>query len=233
MSARTPGVAGIEGITEDDIAQFLAVTPGFFERHAELLGEIRLASPHGNRAVSLPERQAQVLRERIKGLEARIIDMIRHGQENEAIAERLHRWTRTLMLARDPAALPALLLQELQRQFLVPQAALRLWGVDAAVAPAAFVLEEPAAVRRFAESLTLPLCGLNTGEVEAVRWMEPPVLSLACIPLWSEHAEGDGAFGLLVLGSPDATRFQPDMGVDFLVRIGEVAAAALSRLLPP
>jgi uncharacterized protein YigA (DUF484 family) len=61
---------------------YLANTPGFFERHAELLASIQLTSPHGQRAVSLQERQMEMLRERIKGLERKIIEMIRHGQEN-------------------------------------------------------------------------------------------------------------------------------------------------------
>ena len=74
-------VGGIQGITENDIANYLANTPGFFERHAELLGSIQLTSPHGQRAVSLQERQMEMLRDKIKGLEAKIIEMIRHGQE--------------------------------------------------------------------------------------------------------------------------------------------------------
>ena len=41
-----------------------------------------------------------------------------------------------------------------------------------------------------------------------------------------------GAFGLLVLASPDPTRYTADMGTEFLARIGEVASAALTRLLP-
>jgi hypothetical protein len=40
------------------------------------------------------------------------------------------------------------------------------------------------------------------------------------------------AFGLLVLGSSDAGRFDPAMGTDLLERISELASAALSRLLP-
>ena len=40
------------------------------------------------------------------------------------------------------------------------------------------------------------------------------------------------AFGLLVLGSPDPTRYTVDMGTDFLVRIAEIASAGLTRLLP-
>ena len=38
------------------------------------------------------------------------------------------------------------------------------------------------------------------------------------------------AFGLLVLASPDAQRFNASMGTDFLERIGEIGSAALSRL---
>ncbi|RZI97084.1 MAG: DUF484 domain-containing protein, partial [Variovorax sp.] len=34
-------------ITEDDIANYLANTPDFFERHAQLLGTVQLTSPHG------------------------------------------------------------------------------------------------------------------------------------------------------------------------------------------
>ena len=35
----------------------------------------------------------EMLREKIKGLERKIMEMIRHGQENVAIADRLHRLT--------------------------------------------------------------------------------------------------------------------------------------------
>jgi len=38
------------------------------------------------------------------------------------------------------------------------------------------------------------------------------------------------AFGLLVLASPDAQRFNSTMGTDLLARIAELASAALSKL---
>jgi uncharacterized protein YigA (DUF484 family) len=38
------------------------------------------------------------------------------------------------------------------------------------------------------------------------------------------------AFGLLVLASPDAQRFNSTMGTDFLARVAELASAALSPL---
>jgi uncharacterized protein YigA (DUF484 family) len=222
----------IQGITEQDIADFLANTPGFFERHAELLASVQLSHPHGQRAVSLQERQAEMLREKIKGLELKIIEMIRNGQENVAIADRLHRWTLALMLTRNPAELPALLVEELRHQFLIPQAGLRLWGVDAAHAEAEFARPVSPDVRSFASSLNQPYCGVNSG-FEAARWLGEGqgVTSLALIPL--SHGNPSQSFGLLVLGSPDPTRYTAEMGTEFLARIGEIASAGLARLLPP
>ena len=220
-----------QGITEVDIAEYLANTPDFFERHAELLASVQLTSPHGQRAVSLQERQMEMLRERIRGLEKKIVEMIRNGQDNVALADRLHRWTRVLMLTQSPSLLPAVLVDELKLQFLVPQAALRVWGVAESYATLAEAQGASADVRTFADSLNQPYCGPNAG-FEAVQWLDDPgdAASLALVPL--RRSARDASFGLLVLASPDPTRYGADMATDFLTRIGEVAGAALARLLP-
>ena len=221
----------LHGITEHDIAHYLANHPSFFERHAELLASIQLTSPHGHRAVSLQERQMEMLRERIRGLEGKIVEMIRHGQENVAIADRLHRWTRAMLVTADPALMAQRAVDGLREQFLIPQAGLRLWGVSPALQGTAFVEDVSLDVRSLTASLTLPYCWPNAG-FEAVRWLEDAatVRSLAMITLRHGAAVPDGTFGLLVLGSPDPTRFAADMGTDFLVRIGEIAGAGLARL---
>ena len=221
----------IQGITEDDIANYLANTPGFFERHAELLGAVQLGNPHGGRAVSLQERQMDMLRDKLKGMEMAIIEMIRHGQENVAIADKLHRWTRELMLTVSASDLPEVLVRELMHQFMVPQAGVRLWGADPMFAELPFAKPVSADVKTFASSLTAPYCGVNSG-FEVVQWVEEParVMSMALIPLRGTTAPE--AFGLLMLASPDATRYTADMGTEFLTRIGELASAALSRMLP-
>ena len=141
----------------------LANNPGFFERHAELLSSVQLTSPHGQRAVSLQERQMEMLRERIKGLEMKIVEMLRNGQDNVAIADRLHRWTRAILLAVDAAALPEVLVSTLRHEFLIPQAAVRLWGIGDAFASQTFAQGVSEDVRSFASSLTLPYCGINSG----------------------------------------------------------------------
>ena len=223
--------SAIHGITEADIANYLANTPAFFERHAELLGTVQVRSPHGARAVSLQERQIEMLRDKLKGLEQRIMEMIRHGQENLGIADRLHRWTRSLMLTPQAAELPDVLVRELMHHFIVPQAGLRLWGVAPTFVALPFAQGVCADVKTFASSLSGPYCGVNAG-FEAVQWVAEPasVMSMALIPL--RHAALPEAFGLLVLASPDPTRYSADMGTEFLARIGELAAAALVRLLP-
>ena len=175
----------------------------------------------------------EMLRDKIRGLEKRIMEMIRHSQENEAIALRLHRWVRAVLLAHDDTQLPTVLVETLRHEFLIPQAAVRLWGLperalraDLGEVPALQAVTEDA--RSFAASLGQPYCGLNSG-FEASKWLEDgtSVTSLALIPL--HH--GEGCFGLLVLGSPDATRYTSDMGVDFLMQVGDIASAALSRLI--
>lgn len=221
----------IQGITEDDIANYLANTPGFFERHAELLGTVQITSPHGNRAVSLQERQMEMQREKVRGLEMRLIEMIRHGQENMGLADRLHRWTRAMMLTSSAADLPAVMVDELQHQFMIPQAAVRVWGAasEHAALPAASPVSDDA--KSFAASLTLPYCGVNSG-FEAASWLGEPAaaMSLALLPL--RQSPSAPVFGLLVLASPDPTRYGADMGTEFLCRIAELAGAGLSRLLP-
>jgi uncharacterized protein YigA (DUF484 family) len=225
-------MSGVQGITEDDIAAYLANTPGFFERHAELLASIQLASPHGGRAVSLQERQMDMLRERIKGLERRIIEMIRAGHDNEALVNKMHRWTRAVMLARSASVLPQVLVEELKHEFMVPLASLRVWGVAPSHAGMPWAQPVSDDLKTFAASLAAPFCGLNSG-FEAAQWLAAegtPAQSIALIPLRMGAASGE-CFGLLALGSPDALRFQSDMGTEFLQQIGDLASAALARLL--
>ena len=216
-------------ITEEDIAEFLIHTPGFFERHAELLTAVQLTSPHGGRAVSLQERQAEMLRDKIKLLEQRLMEMMRHGNENMLIADRMLRWARQMFLVARPVDLPAVLVSEMKSQFSVPQAALKAWDVAEVYAGEPFAQGASDDVRSLASSLATPYCGVNAG-FDAVQWLDDPeaAASLALIPL---RAGASGpAFGLLILASPDSQRYQAGMATDFLERIGELASAALSRV---
>ncbi|MFO1232013.1 hypothetical protein SAMN04489707_102122 [Paenacidovorax caeni] len=231
MTSKTSS-APLPPLSEADIAEYLINTPEFFQRHAEVLGSITIASPHGARAVSLHERQTELLREKIKGLEQRVMDMVRHGNENAAIAQKIHEWACTLARAIDPADLPQVAADGIQARFDVPQAALRVWGVAPQHQSAAFASGVSEDTRAFATSLTMPFCGPNLG-FEATAWLPQPevVQSMALLPLREGTIDSTTpAFGLLVLGSPDPQRFDATMGTEFLSRMAELASAALARL---
>lgn len=231
-SSSSSAPSSVPPITEDDIAEFLLQTPGFFERHAELLASVQISSPHGNRAVSLQERQAEMLREKIKALEHRTMDMVRHSNENRAIAHKVHQWGCALQRATPAGELPEVLLQSLQGTFDLPQVALRVWDVAEPHQQNPHAQGASSDVRAFAASLTAPFCGPNRG-FEASSWLSDSASaqSLALLPLRDGAIDSaTPAFGLLVLASPDPERFKDSMGTEFLVHMAEVASAALSRL---
>ncbi len=219
-------------ITEDDIANYLSNTPDFFQRHAELLAAVQLTSPHSHRAVSLQERQAEMLREKIKMLEHRIMEMIRNGTDNVLLSDKVLRWAGALLESKETLELPQQMCTAIAQEFSVPQVALRVWDVAPAFAGQPFAMGVSDDARVFASSLTEPFCGLNTG-FEAVSWLGEPdaAASIALVPLRTGPIAGASpAFGMLVLASSDTQRFTSGMGTDFLARIGELAAAALTRL---
>ncbi len=250
-------------MNEREIAEYLLANPEFFSEHAELLAAIRLANPHGKSAVSLQERQIDMLREKNKLLERRLAELLRYGHENDSLSAKFNRWTANVMAERDAHALPQTITHGLTEVFDVPRAALRLWGVAKPYEDAEFARQIGKEVRIFANSLSAPYCGANTG-FEAAQWLvtgarasvatvddsgaeqTPDAFqSVALVALSvpegvggvakTERPEGtNGAgptFGLLVMGSPDPRRFREEMATDFLMQIGTLASAALSRLL--
>jgi uncharacterized protein YigA (DUF484 family) len=238
-------------MNEREVADYLVTNPDFFAEHAELLGAIRLSNPHGKSAVSLQERQMEMLRDKNKQLERRLAELLRYGHENDSIAAKFSRWTNRVIAERDPHALPKTIAAGLCEIFDVPQAALRVWDVAEPYTQAEFARNVGEELRLFANNLSAPYCGANTG-FDAAQWLtSASAVSVASattdgvvdtanttesiVLLALRHPFGGPdapAFGLLVLGSPDARRFHEGMATDFLTQIASLASAALSRLLP-
>lgn len=219
-------------MNEASIADYLLQHPEFFERHAEMLTSVQLSSGHGQRAVSLQERQAEMLRDKIKGLEQRIMEMVRNSSENSAIAHKIHRWSCALAAVSDVRQLPHAIAEGIQKEFDVPQVGIRVWSVAGPYLGSMFTMGVSEDAKAFATSLTMPFCGPNLG-FEPTAWLPKPdaVQSLALLTLREGPNDSQSpAFGLLVLGSTDPLRFDATMGTEFLSRIAEQASAALGRL---
>lgn len=216
-----------ETLDANAVAQYLIDHPQFFEVHAGLLGEVKLSSPLTGRAVSLQERQMEVMRDKYRILELRLAELTRRAEENHAIANRFHAWNQALLASSGGAAMARDLVDALRTEFMVPQVTLRLWNLAPEHADAWFASGVSDDARLFAASLRAPYCGLNN-DFEAVRWLDDPaaVRSTVLMPLGA----GGKTFGLLVLGAPDDERFTATMATDFLVHIAATASTALAPL---
>src|SRR6516165_10486895 len=84
---------------EESIAVYLQHHPEFFERHQGVLARLKLPHARGGAAISLVERQIEVLREKQAALEGKLAELLRTARANDAIADRLHRFTRRLLRA--------------------------------------------------------------------------------------------------------------------------------------
>lgn len=229
-------------MNDHEVAGYLLANPDFFDRHAELLASIKLKSPYGSRAVSLQERQLDMLRGKYKQLERRLAQLLDCAHQHDRLAGKLDLLIARVSAARDPLALPHTITAGLREIFDVPQAALRLWHIAEpySASLADFAHQADNEMRLFANRLAQPYCGVNTG-FEAVAWLradrtasagqtaEPSSIVLLALRD-PQHAAAE-AFGLLVMGSPDPRRFRAQTATDFLLRIGLLTSAALSRLL--
>ena len=214
-------------MNKDDIERFLRSNPEFFDQNPDLLENIHVPHPYGGRAIPLAERQTVALREKLKLLEGKLGELIRFGEENDAISEKVHRLAVALVGARDFPAMAQSLYFHLREDFAVPHVALRVWGKSV---PADFqeASEVAEAQRQLAQAMGAPQCGPAAGN-PVLPWFREAaehVRSMALIPLGQT-----AVFGLLALGSEDPQRFYAEMGTLYLRRIGELCAAGVTARL--
>jgi hypothetical protein len=210
----------------DDVLAFLENHPDFLVHHADRFGLKH--GGHDRVVVSLVDRQLLELKDRNRQQEARLAQLLRHGEANDLIQLRSHKLALALLRANTPQALLHALKTSLAEQFGLDRCALRLWH------PAAEALSEPTYtarvdIRGLARNLSAPYCGPYASD-EVLSWFAPmPVLqSFSQLALRDDHGE---AFGLLVLASDDAERFTFDMHTHYLAQLGDLVAAAWLRML--
>ena len=169
------------------------------------------------------------LRDKNRQLEGKMGELLQFGEENDTISEKMHRLGVSMISALTFQAVIHTLNFHLRDDFAIPHFALRLWDRPDGTAE----LPEFAAVsdelQAFAETLTQPYCGSTSG-FETSSWFgaaAKQIRSQALIAL----RNGGGTFGMIALGSEDVQRFYAGMGTLYLERLGEMASAALARVL--
>ncbi|TXH04756.1 MAG: DUF484 family protein [Nevskiaceae bacterium] len=215
-------------LDEAEVAAYLKAHPDYLSRHPELLEDIELKHAAGS-AVSLIERQVDILRAKNQRLEDRLERLLDAARDNEKRSDNVHKLARTLIRAPSLAGVVAGLRQCMREDF----------GVDEV-----FVGLSPTFYKRHdIEGLTsvepegkigkafenffrtrLVECG-PIGEAKARLLFpkaEPLPQSAAIVPL-----EKEKNLGMLALGSHDPERFQPRQGKLFLELTAELLSAAV------
>lgn len=213
------------------VGNFLKAHPDFLVHNPGILAFVNLPSPSGGNVASLQDRQVQTMREKVKLLEQKLVELSRAAIENQAIMTNLQAVQRRLLMVQNAADLPALVPKLIAEHFNVPMVQLQLWSGSLSNEYGAPLVD--ASVEARAAMASLP--GLYCGFADHAPWLDlfksenTPPRSVVLIPL--KVGASSEVFGCLGLGSVDKDRFAPTLETDFLSTLAETVCATLSRLL--
>jgi len=213
----------------EEIAQYLQDNPQFFEEHADLLARLVIPHPHGGRTISITERQMLGLRDKNKLLEGKMGELLQFGEENDTISEKMHRLGVAMIAAASFQSVLHTLNFHLRDDFAIPHVALRLWDHPENVDELPEFADVSEELQVFAETLSQPYCGSTSG-FETSSWFGDASSHLRSQALIAMR-NGGGTIGMIALGSEEPQRFYAGMGTLYLERLGEMASAALARVL--
>lgn len=229
----TETIAGTASmLSEDQVVNYLRAHPDFLARHPQLLETLELQHSSGS-AISLIERQVEILRGRSQRLQDRLSGLLDAARDNERRATHVHQLARTLIRAPTLAAAILGLQQRMQEDFDIDGVYV---GVMAPLLKRTDIdglarLEPDSPVVRAWDNFfrtKLIECGpLSEAQARLLfpRLVELPQ-SAAVAPL-----EKDKNLGMLVLASRDPLRFQPQQGRLFLEMTAELVSAAIRARL--
>lgn len=214
-------------IEAEDVVRYLKESPDFFEQHVNVLLDLRLPNLHDESAISLSEYQVVALRDKNSLLEAKLRELVQFGEENDALGERVHRFSLALLLASSLESLLQTIYYHLREDFSVPHIGLRVWrGDEVGVSSLPEFNSTSKELRMYADGLSHPSCGPHA-LYETGTWFgddSGQLKSFAMVALRTHHM-----LGLLMLASEDPGRFYQGMGTLYLKRLGELISVALDR----
>ena len=230
MTTRTQGL--YQGsLSEEAIEKYLRAHPDFFERHANLLAVLKI--PHPARgAISLIEKQVDVLRAKNRQMERKLIDLVQVARDNEGLSTRLHRLALGLMEADNLDAALATSKELLRNDFQSTQVVIKLLADENEKRRTGihFVSRDDPKLTMFKELFDSrrPVCGqLTAAEAKYLFGKQAGEISSAVmIPLYAARD-----IGILALGSQQKDRFHTGMGTLFLGYLGELISRAVTTHL--
>lgn len=201
------------------VYQYLLEHPAFFQHHPELLNRLRL--PHAQRgAISLVERQLEMQRERIRGMEEDITRLMGIARQNEHIFFALNQLHLDLAAARQRTDITIALSAFANKMPQVHACTLLDFNHEAMgkhFSGLQLVLQHRLQQRQHYFGR------LNKDEMATL--FPPSIHSVALLQI----SQADKPLALLAFGSELDDHFQPSMDTLFLDHIAKLLAVVLPR----
>ncbi len=215
--------------TDLQLISLLRENPDILNRHPELISVLEVTHESGG-AVSLIERQVNVLRQQSQNQESRLRELMDVARDNERLSRTCHRLAVDLLATHDVDDVISIVLDTFKTELSADFAVVKLFSDDAELierSTGLFVDVNSEELNAFKTMLQHKntVCGKSTSEQKDYLFDDKAekVKSVAIIPLVA------GAnLGLIGLGADNAQRFKSNMGTDFLSQVGELISASLA-----
>lgn len=214
---------------EEAVARYLEDHPDYFQRYPETLSRILLSHETGGKAVSLIERQVQVLRDQNQALQRQLRELVSNARENDVLSGRLHRFATAMIGCTSLDEVLDTTYDLLRQEFKLDAVVILLRGRPTQGGRAELVPEDDKRLNTLFQQFSSgkPICGgkfedslmsyLFSGRASEIK-------SSALIPLGEKNPHG-----VLGLGTQDPHRFHSGMGTVYLTRLGEMLTHSLVR----
>ena len=222
---------------EEAVSRYLEDNPDYFARHSEILAELKIPHMRAGAAVSLIERQVQILREKNLVLNQQLQDLVTIARENDKLGDRLHDFALSMIEGQDLDGVLDAAQHILRREFSLEQVVV-LFDRPVAGGRPEFAFAGEAMLKSVLSKLAnskgkpqKPLCGSDQDyDADTLSFIfgdaQAQIKSCAIIPLGLGQVQG-----LLALGSKKAKRFQVKMGTVYLTKIGDLLSSAVAQQL--
>lgn len=217
-------------VSATDVADFFKQNPDFLVHNPGVLAFVHLPNQASGNVASLQERQVQTMRDKVKSLEHKIVELSRAAVENQAIISNLLTLQRELLRVRDFNQLPETLVNQLSKLFNVPMVKLKIWSEVGAEVSGPHKGSLSQSTQEQLDALREPFCGFPESAPAFEIFDDEEVKPRSVVVIALRVGAEPSAFGCLALGSPDRERFSPDLEKDLLNSLSETACAALTRL---
>ena len=215
-------------MSEDEVVTYLEQHPDLLLKHEYLLEKMQVPHATGSGMVSLIERQVELLREKNSQQEERLLALINNARANEALSDKLHRYSLQLSATRGTEELLQSAIENLQQQFEIDAVSVHIKPEYQTDDLKASSLSEKTYLAVM-DTLGGDSCSCHNGlDDELLNSLfadkAPSIKSCALVALDAPHR-----IGLIALGSSEQDRFSPQMGTLILSRLGEQLTATLQR----